>query len=283
MTNSDIALFDFQGQQVRTVVRDAKPYWVLMDVCGILGYADAGQVTRWLDADDYHTAKFEDVFPGRAATALDAGRRITLVSESGLYELIFRSARPEARAFKRWVTSVVLPTIRKTGGVFIDPGSQFAHTLATDPAAALAMATNVIDIARQLQEKNQELTALNTELVAEHVVIAPKAAAYDAFFDTDDTCSVRDAARMLRRLFVIGESELREKMRRRWRWVEVHSTAATAYAVGRNYMINHVHSNEFGPCPASGRLTPKGFQRLKEKLAKELPPERHLIPAPTGI
>jgi len=128
-----------------------------------------------------------------------------------------------------------------------------------------------------------ELTARNIELGAEHIVLAPKAAAYDAWFDSNETCSVRDAARMLRNLFVIGEYELREKMRRRWRWVEVHSTAATAYAVGRNYMVNHVHTNEFGPCPASGRLTAKGFQRLKEKLTKDLPPERHLIPPPAGI
>jgi anti-repressor protein len=282
VSSSDIALFEFQGQQIRTVVRDGEPYWVAKDVCDLLGYTNAGQVTRWLDSSDFTTVKYDEVFPGQAANALDASRRIALVTESGLYELIFRSARPEARAFKHWVTSVVLPTIRKTGA-YVDPSSKLAQAVATDPAAALEMVADVLGIARQLQEKNQELTARNTELVAEHVVIAPKAAAYDAWFDSNDTCSVRDAARMLRNLFVIGEYELREKMRRRWRWVEVHSTAATAYAVGRDYMVNHIHTNEFGPCPASGRLTPKGFQRLKQKLAKELPPERHLIPAPPGI
>ena len=282
MSSSDIALFDFQGQQIRTVVRDGEPYWVAKDVCDVLGYTNAGQVTRWLDSSDFTTVKYDQVFPGQAANALAASRRIALVTESGLYELIFRSERPEARAFKHWVTSVVLPTIRTTGA-YVDPSSKLAQAVATDPAAALEMVADVLGIARQLQEKNRELTAKNTELAAEHVVIAPKAAAYDAFFDSDDTCSVRDAARMLRRLFVIREHELREKMRRRWRWVEVHSTTATAYAVGRNYMVNTVHVNEFGPCPASGRLTSKGFQRLKEKLAKELPPERHLIPAPAGI
>lgn len=176
----------------------------------------------------------------------------------------------------------MLPTIRKTGA-YVDPSSDLAHVVATDPAAALEMVADVLGIARQLQRKNQDLTAKNIELAAEHVVIASKAAAYDAFFDSDDTCSVRDTARMLRKLFVIGEYELREKMRRRWRWVEVHSTAATAYAVGRNYMVNVVHSNEFGPCPASGRVTSKVLQRLKEKLTKELPPERHLIPASPAI
>ncbi|MBS2531984.1 phage antirepressor KilAC domain-containing protein [Catenulispora sp. NF23] len=127
-----------------------------------------------------------------------------------------------------------------------------------------------------------ELADRNRVLGAEHTVLAPKAAAYDAWFDTDDTCSVRDAARLLRNLFVIGESELRERMRRRWRWVEVHSTTATAYAVGRGYMVNHTHVNEFGPCPSSGRLTSKGVQRLKDKLRKELPPERHLNTPPLG-
>ncbi|OLE24235.1 MAG: hypothetical protein AUG49_13755 [Catenulispora sp. 13_1_20CM_3_70_7] len=68
-----------------------------------------------------------------------------------------------------------------------------------------------------------ELTARNIELGAEHTVLAPKAAAYDAWFDSNETCSVRDAARMLRNLFIIGENELRERMRRRWRWERVRA------------------------------------------------------------
>lgn len=280
MNTADIAMFDFRGRQLRTVVRDGEPHWVLMDLCGILGYTDAGQVTRWLDADDYTTAKFEDVFPGKAATALDAGRRITLVSEPGLYELIFRSARQEARAFKRWVTAEVLPTIRRTG-TWREPGTDLATTLATDPDTALDLIDNITAAARELRARNRVLATANQQLADEHVVLAPKAAAYDAWFDTDDTCSVRDAARMLQRMFHIGENELRERMRRRWRWLELHSTAATRYATRLGYMINYVHVSEFGPCPSTGRLTSKGLQRAEAKLRAELPADRHLAPPPS--
>ncbi|MBS2554543.1 phage antirepressor KilAC domain-containing protein [Catenulispora sp. NL8] len=278
MSTGDIALFDFEGRQVRVIIRDDQPWFVASDIARVLGYADPNDaVARHVDHDDISSEKIN--------TASDLQdpviRRIIAVNESGLYSLIFGSKLPAAKAFRRWVTAVVLPTIRRTGGVFIAPDSSLAHAIATDPTAALAMAANVLGIAQQLQEQNQALADKNTELVAEHVVIAPKAAAYDAFFDSDDTCSVRDAARMLRRLFSIGENELRDRMRRRWRWVEVHSTAATAYATGRGYMVNHTHVNEFGPCPSSGRLTAKGFRRLEAKLRKELPPERHLQPTPS--
>jgi len=214
MTSSDIAMFEFQGHQIRTVVRDGEPYWVAKDLCDVLGYVNAGQVTRWLDTADFTTLKYDEVFPGQAANVLDASRRIALIAESGLYELIFRSARPEARSFKHWVTSVVLPTIRRTGA-YIDANSDLAQAVATDPAAALEMVADVLGIARQLQQKNQELTARNTELAAEHVVIAPKAAAYDAWFDTSALCSVRDTARLLYEQFGLRESELRERLRKR--------------------------------------------------------------------
>jgi len=271
--SADISLFDFQGRQVRTATVGGQVWFVAADVCAILGLTNVSMALSRLDGADISSAEVWSAANNRHYA-------LKSVNEFGLYDLILDSRKPEARAFRRWVTSVVLPTIRASGGVFIDPGSQLAHAVATDPAAALAMASTVIGIAKGLQERNRALEAKNTELAAEHTVLAPKAAAYDAFFDSNDTCSVRDAARMLRNLYDIGEGELRRRMRRKWRWVEVHSTAATAYATGRGYMVNVTHVNEFGPCPTSGRLTAKGFQRAIAKLRAELPKDSHGQPPP---
>ena len=261
---NEIALFEFEGDDVRTTAVEGQMWFVATDVCQILGLTNVSMALSRLDGADISSTEVWSAANNRHYV-------LKTVNESGLYDLILDSRKPEARAFRRWVTSVVLPTIRVSGGVFIDPDSQFAQALATDPSAALDMATSVLGIARDLRERNLALVAKNTELVNEHAVMAPKAAALDAWFDTDGTCSVRDAARLLRGLFGIRESEVRDLLRSKYRWVEVHSTAATAYAVGRDYMVNVVHTNEFGPCPASGRLTAKGVRRLTDKLRRDYP------------
>lgn len=272
-TPSDIALFDFEGTRIRTVVRDGQPWFVASDVARVLGYSDPNDaVARHVDREDTAAEKINTASELHDPVI----RRIIAVNESGLYALIFGSRLPAARAFKHWVTSVVLPTIRTSGGTFIDPDSHFARTLATDPTAALDMAATVVGIARELRERNQELADKNRQLADEHVVLAPKAAAYDAWFDTHDTCSVRDAARILHPKFGLHEHEIRQLIRD-WRWIEKSSpAAATTYAVSRGYMVNKVYVTEFGPRPCSGRLTSKGLQRLEAKL-HAMHPQAHSL------
>ena len=147
-----------------------------------------------------------------------------------------------------------------------------AQALATDPSAALDMAQMLLEAARDLARRNEALAAKNRQLQDEHVVLAPKAAAYDAWFDTNDTCTVRDAARLLHAEFGLREHEIRALLRG-WRWVERPSPAATAYAVSCNYMVNQPYLTEFGPRPSSGRLTAKGFRRLEAKLRARHTPD----------
>ncbi|MEI3613725.1 BRO-N domain-containing protein [Pseudogracilibacillus sp. SO30301A] len=99
--------FIFEGQEVRTVVKDGEGWFVAKDVSDILGFRDAYTATRSLDSDE------------KAITQMcvaGQNRDITIINESGLYALIFKSKKKEARAFRKWVTSEVLPTIRKDGG-----------------------------------------------------------------------------------------------------------------------------------------------------------------------
>lgn len=95
---------------VRVVERDGEPWFVARDVCDILG-TEAEDISRILDADEY--APLMDTI----RTLNDSGglrKDSRIVSEAGLYSLILRSRKPEARAFKRWITHDVLPAICRT-------------------------------------------------------------------------------------------------------------------------------------------------------------------------
>lgn len=104
---------DLFGQEVRVRVDErGEPWFVAKDVCDILGVANNRDAVSRLDADERMS-----VLP----TALGGSQKMVAVSESGLYRLIFESRKPEARAFRRWVTHEVLPSIRKTG-LYADDG-----------------------------------------------------------------------------------------------------------------------------------------------------------------
>lgn len=100
-------IFNFENQEVRTVTVNDEPYFVGKDVSDVLGYTNSRKALKDHVAD-------EDKLTERIVTA-GQNREQTIISESGLYSLIFGSKLPSARRFKRWVTSEVLPQIRKTG------------------------------------------------------------------------------------------------------------------------------------------------------------------------
>lgn len=105
---NEIINFDFQGQKVRSMLIEGNPYFVGKDVTSILGYVKSrNAIYQHVDQDDALKQGIID----------DLGRtqNMTLINESGVYALIFGSKLPEARKFKRWVTSEVLPTLRQRG------------------------------------------------------------------------------------------------------------------------------------------------------------------------
>jgi prophage antirepressor-like protein len=103
-----IQLFSFEGHEVRITDREGNPWWVLADVCAALGIANSRDCADRLDADEKNTVALNDGIRGNPNK--------TIVNESGLYNVILRSDKPEAKRFRKWVTSEVLPSIRKTGG-----------------------------------------------------------------------------------------------------------------------------------------------------------------------
>lgn len=104
---NQLQLFNFEKQEVRTLLVNEEPYFVGKDVAKILGYSrTADAIKAHVDEEDKLTRQFTD--SGQR-------REMTIINESGLYSLILSSKLPNAKKFKRWVTSEVLPTIRKTG------------------------------------------------------------------------------------------------------------------------------------------------------------------------
>ena len=98
--------FDFQGKAVRTVTKDGAAWFVAADVCAVLDHTDPSKAVSRLDEDE------------RGATTVrtpGGDQSMNIVTESGLFNLVFTSRKPEAKAFRRWVTEVVLPTLRRTG------------------------------------------------------------------------------------------------------------------------------------------------------------------------
>lgn len=104
--NQAIVPFDYNGNAVRTVQQNGQLWFVAKDVCGILEIENSRDALSRLD-DDEKGVVITDTLGGK--------QEVASVNESGLYNLIFTSRKAEAKAFRRWVTSEVLPIIRKRG------------------------------------------------------------------------------------------------------------------------------------------------------------------------
>lgn len=107
---NELRTFTYNNAEVRTVEMNGDPWFVLKDVCGILGISNATVAASRLDEDE--------------VTKFDLGGKVgitNIINESGLYSVILRSDKPEAKPFRKWVTSEVLPAIRKTGTYTILP------------------------------------------------------------------------------------------------------------------------------------------------------------------
>ncbi len=106
--------FNASNQQVRTVLLDGEPYFVAKDVCSILGISNHNDAVGRLDDDE----KAGSVLPTQFGA-----KETTIINESGLYHLIFQSRKPEAKSFRKWVTSEVLPALRRTGRYELTAGT----------------------------------------------------------------------------------------------------------------------------------------------------------------
>jgi prophage antirepressor-like protein len=109
----EVQIFNYESKEVRTVFKDGEPWWALKDVCDVLGITNSRMVAERLDDDEKGVSQTD---------TLGGTQELTIISESGLYDVIIRSDKPAAKPFRRWITREVLPSIRRTGS-YVSPSS----------------------------------------------------------------------------------------------------------------------------------------------------------------
>lgn len=114
--NETMQTFNYDNNQVRTVMQDGEPWFVLKDVCNVLGIANDRNVAARLDNDERGVYQMD---------TLGGTQKMNIINEWGLYNIILRSDKPQTKPFRRWVTHEVLPAIRKSGS-YTDTENKFA-------------------------------------------------------------------------------------------------------------------------------------------------------------
>lgn len=166
--------------EVRTVMRDDEPWFVAADVCRSLEIGNPSEALRRLEDDEKAALSLTDT----SSKGVTQGRTFTIVNEPGLYTLVLGSRKPEAKAFKRWITHEVVPTIRKHGLYATDE-------LIANPDIAIAAFT-------ALKEEREKRKALETTVAVQSQQLAeaaPKVSYYDLILNCKDLISVSKIAK----------------------------------------------------------------------------------------
>ncbi|MEV8167374.1 phage antirepressor KilAC domain-containing protein [Microbacterium paraoxydans] len=240
---SALEVFDYADRQVRTVAVDGEVWFVLADICGVLGVANVGNVAARLDEADIRQT---DISSGGQR------RAVTIVSESGMYEVVIRSDKPEARRFRWWVTHEVIPAIRRTGTYAVETPEQL-------------MARAVVQAQEIIARKDEQIAAL-----------APMAEAWEDIADAGTDYAVRDVAPMLSRAGIeTGPQRLFEKLRalgwiyrgEKGRWTPYARAVDAGYLKVRAMPPHRDHdTGDLVPSAPQVRITPKGVERLRVRL-----------------
>ena len=115
--NNALQVFDYNGSAVRTVNKDGEIWFVAKDVCDVLELTNPTEALKALDDDEKMTLRISEGHSGQRGGA----QMINIITESGLFALVLRSNKPEAKKFRKWVTGTVLPQIKRTGSFSVKP------------------------------------------------------------------------------------------------------------------------------------------------------------------
>jgi anti-repressor protein len=190
---NDLSIFNYGQNEVRTVLIDGEPWFVARDVCEVLGISNVSDtLSKVLDDDEKGIA---------TVYTLGGVQQVSIISEAGLYSLTLKSRKPEAKLFKRWITHEVLPTIRKTGGVYMS--LRKAEELLSNPDLIIGYAQQVKELRAQAAQQQQRIDADR-----------PKVLFSDALTCSPSTILVRELAKLLHQNGVdMGEKRLFEWLR----------------------------------------------------------------------
>ena len=187
----ELTQFTYGDSSLRVVEIDSQPWFVAKDVCGILGLANMRSSLAALDEDEKGVHTMD---------TLGGNQEMTVISEPGLYSLILRSRKPEAKTFKRWVTHEVLPSIRRHGMYATE---SVVDAMLADPEAMIRTLT-------ALKEERAKRAQLEKQVEAD----APKVVFADAVASAQTDILIGDLAKILRGNGVAtGQRRLFEWMR----------------------------------------------------------------------
>ncbi|GLV21988.1 antirepressor [Sphingobium sp. TomMM35A] len=240
---NDIIPFSFENQPVRIDDRNGEPWFVLADLCRILELSNPSKAAAGLDDDE------RDTLTNTEGMAAPQVQQMTVINESGLYKLILRSRKPAAKRFTKWLTSIVLPTIRRTG-------SYGAPAPALDLSDPATLQNLLIDLTGKTLDASERIAKLE-----------PKAEALDRLTDARGAMCMTDAAKVLgvppRRLVAWMEAN---------KWVYRRADAGSLVAFG-NRLDAKVLEHKGTTIQRRGHpdkwvqqvmVTPKGLARLAE-------------------
>lgn len=172
-----VTIFKYEESKlVRTMNVSGEPWFVLKDVCDVLGLSTPARVAERLDSDEVSQAHLID--------SMGRSQEMTIISESSLYNVILRSDKPEAKPFRKWVTSVVLPSIRKNGGYI-------ARQEELSPQELMAKALLVAQ--KTLTDRDARIN----ELTAQNQIMQPKAEYFDELVARNLLTNFRETAKEL--------------------------------------------------------------------------------------
>lgn len=248
MTTSFIP-FNFDGTQVRVVNKGGEPWWLLTDVCSVLEIGHAPSAAKRLDDDEKSTVVITD------SGNLNADR--TIINESGLWSLVLTSRKPEAKRFKKWITSEVIPAIRQTGGYIAAAPQETSEEL-----VLRAMSVLQATIERQKKEAAEVIGRQQAQIEA----AAPKVAALELISVKEGDLGIRDTGRELG----IGQSRVREIiLARRWACIQGRDIRPAHYGIEHGYvrMVARVYTDRITgqeKVTDDFKITRKGITRLAE-------------------
>ena len=176
--SAELVPFAYGETAVRVVMIDGDPWFVLTDLCKVLGLSNSTMVAERIDSDALNRTEVID--------SLGRTQQTTVVSESGMYEVVIRSDKPEAVTFRRWITGTVLPEIRKTGGYNAAP--------AIPQTYAEALRACADEYERAESEKRARI-----EAEAHARALEAPAAAWSHMAESSGDYDVADAAKVLTR------------------------------------------------------------------------------------
>ncbi|MFT8471165.1 phage antirepressor KilAC domain-containing protein [Acetobacter persici] len=170
---STVIPFCFEEHAVRVVTREERPWFVLIDICDVLGITNNRNAASRLEDDEKADVHIMDT----SSNGVTQKRSATVVNESGLYALILTSRKAAAKRFRKWVTGEVLPAIRKTGGYMAAAPEETPEELALRAMTIL-----------QATVERQKLQLAEVQ---------PKAEAHDRLAGTEGSISITEAAKLL--------------------------------------------------------------------------------------